>query len=475
MILSEFVSRIIKGENSPLQWDLYSQRASDTEVHFRENKIESFRSPILSEGFAVRVIRKKKSQEGKNDESSLSGIGIAPGNLLSNEKNVIQATKFALEASKYTSAPEYDLPSDKSPPTKDVKIVDEQIESDQEGSTKELSEQVISLLGGDPKIRVTFCKIRLTKIETTLENCFGLHLEKTETFAYFEVGLSPKSKELGLAEYWPRVLCRRIEDLHLEREIPKWSKYALDAPKAEAPETGSCTLIVPPHVLSEMAPPIVSFHASASTLRKGMSLWKEKGQKVWSDKITISDDGLVDYSLGTSPFDDEGTPQQATSLIRNGEFQNYIANNMYPDTTSTKSSGNGVKNSRSGGTLCYSDDVGLHDTNIVMKGGDSGVDEMIRETKHGLLMEQFSWMLPDPMTGTFGAEIRHAYLVENGEVQEPIKGGVVNGSFFDGEGSNGKVEQGVFSCVDLISRETMLGNSSVLPYVRFPEIRVSGR
>ncbi len=482
--MSESVSRIVKGEDSSLQWDLYSQRASDTEVHFRENKIESFRSPILSEGYAVRVIRKKRIEESKNGESGLSGIGIAPGNLLSNENNVIQATKFAVEASRYTTVPEYDLPSDKTTQTKNVKIVDDQIESDQEGSTKELAERVTSLLGKDPKIRVTFCKIRLTKIDTAFENCFGLHMEKKETFAYFEAGLSPKSKELGLAEYWPRVLCRRIEDLQLEREVPKWSMYALDSPKAKAPETGSYTLIVPPHVLSEMAPPVVSFHASVSTLRKGMSLWKEKGQKVWSDKITISDDGLVDYSLGTSPFDDEGTPQQGTSLIRNGEFQNYIANNMYPNpassssspsSSSSKSSGNGVKQSRSGGTLCYSDDVGLRDTNIVMKGGDSDVDEMIRETKHGLLMEQFSWMLPDPMTGTFGAEIRHAYIVENGEVRDPIKGGVVNGSFFEGEGSNGKVEPGVFNSVDLISRETTLGNSSVLPFVRFPEIRVSGR
>lgn len=471
--MSEVVSKTVKSEDSSLQWDLYSQKASDTEVHFRENKIESIRSPILSQGFAVRVIRSKK--ETNPDGSHSSGIGIAPGNLISNENDVLRATRFALESSNYTSVPKYQLPSDKKHAIRSVKIVDERIESDQMGSAKELAEHVISHLDRELQIRVTFCKIRLTKIETTLENCFGLHLEKSETFAYFEAGLSPKSKELGLAEYWPRVLCRRIDDLQLEKDIPKWTKYALDSPKAKSPETGKFALIVPPHVLSEMAPPVVSFHASASSLKKGMSRWKEQGQKVWSDKITISDDGLVDYGLGTSPFDDEGTPQQITALVRNGEFQNYIANNMYASSVSSKSTGNALKHSRSAGTLCYSDDVGLRDTNIVMQGGNSKFEEMIKETSHGLLMEQFSWMLPDAITGTFGAEIRHAYIVENGKIKDPIKGGVVNGSFFDSEGSDGNVERGVFNSIDLISKETVLGNSSILPFVRFPEVRVSGQ
>jgi predicted Zn-dependent protease len=414
-------------------------------------------------------------KETNPDGSHLSGIGIAPGNILSNEKNLSRATKFALESSNYSSVPEYELPSDKNPTVHNVKIVDKRIEGDQEGAAKELAEQVISLLGEETQIRATFCKIRLTKVETMLENCFGVHLNKNETFAYFEAGLSPESKKWGLAEYWPRVLCRRIEDMRLDMEIPKWSKYALDSPGAKAPDTGKYMLILPPYVLSEMAPPIVSFHGSASALRKGMSHWKKKGQKVWSEKISISDDGLVDYSLGTSPFDDEGTPQQSTVIIRNGEFQDYITNKMYAGSVPSKSSGNGLKQSRSSGALCYSDDVGLRDTTTVMKGGDSDYEEMIKETKHGLLMEQFSWMLPDSITGTFGAEIRHAYLVENGEVREPIKGGVVNGSFFDGEGANGDVEKGVFNSVDLISNETRLANSSVLPFVRFPEIRVSGR
>jgi predicted Zn-dependent protease len=84
-------------------------------------------------------------------------------------------------------------------------------------------------------------------------------------------------------------------------------------------------------------------------------------------------------------------------------------------------------------------------------------------------------MVPDQLTDSFGAEIRHAYLIENGKLASAIKGGVVNGCFFDTEGSGGALEKGAFNSLDLVSKERQNGNASILPYVRFPEIRISGR
>lgn len=469
--MSQLVSRTIQNEDNSLQWDIYSQTASDTEVHLRDNKIESIRSPILSQGYAIRVIRKKGNGP---DGESISGVGIAPGSLVEDESDIKQSLRFAMEASKITSAPSYKIPSEKQP-LSTVKISDPKIVEDQFVAAKDLAEKVISLLDKERDIRVTFCKIRLTEMATSLQNCFGLHFQKSETFAYFEAGLSPKSNHPVLAEYWPQTIVRRIEDLELERNIPKWATFARDSAKAATPDTGKCTLITTPHVLSEMLPPVVSFHASASSLKKEMTRWKNKGEKIWSDKVTINDDGLVDYSIGTSPFDDEGTPQQKTNIVRKGEFQGYITNNMYARFVSSKSTGNAVKTSKFGGILCYNDDVDLRHTNIVMEGGDSSIDEMIKETKKGLLIEQFSWMVPDPITGSFGAEIRHAYLIENGKLGTAIKGGVVNGCFFDSEGSGGVLEKGVFNSLDLVSKGRQNGNASVLPNVRFPEIRISGR
>jgi predicted Zn-dependent protease len=470
MVSSALLEEQGREEDTSLQWDLYSQRATDSEIHFRENKIESIRSPVLSQGYAIRIIRKK----GVGPEGEpLSGVGIAPGSILEDENDLKKTLRFALEASKITSAPFYQIPSGKKA-LPAVKITDEKIVKDQFGAAKDLAERVLALLDKEGNIRITFAKIRLTEIATSLENCFGLLLQKKETFAYFEAGFSPKSKENSLAEYWPQIIVRRTEDLELEKNIPIWAGFARDSAKASAPETGKYSLIVPPRVLSEMLPPVLAFQSSASSFKRGMTRWRNKGEKVWSDKVTITDDGLMDYGLATSPFDDEGIPQQKTSIIRKGEFQNYIANNMYCKFVSSDSTGNGVKEPKYRGVLCYNSDVGLSHTNVVMEGGDSSFDEMVRETERGILMEQFSWMTPDPITGTFGAEIRHAYLIQNGAIKNAIKGGVVNGNFFDTGGSEGVVEKGAFNSLDLISKDRHTEQTAVLPCVRFPEILISG-
>jgi predicted Zn-dependent protease len=480
--MSHLISTSVREElwDESVQWDVYSQIATDTEVHFRDNKIETIRSPIRSQGYAIRIITKKKNSLNKKDENEeASGVGIATGNLLDDDGDVRKTLKLAIEASKITKTPFYQIPSEKTfLPT--VKISDPKITKDQFGAAKEIAERVIALLDAEKNIRVTFCKIRLTEIATQLENCYGLLLQKRETFAYFEAGLSPtsnKSRDESLAEYWPHVLVRQIEDLELEKNIPDWTRFSRDSSRARTPETGKYALIVPSQVLSEMLPPVVSFHSSASSLKRRMTRWRTKGEKVWNDKVTLNDNGLLDYGLATSPFDDEGIPQQETSIITCGEFKNYIANNMYAKLVSPpKSTGNAVKSSRLEGVLCYNDGVDIGHTNIEMDGGDSDLEEMIRETKKGILIEQFSWMIPDPITGSFGAEIRHAYLVENGKAENPIKGGVVNGSFFDAGGvASGDSEKGVFNSLDLVSKKRQKVNASLLPYVRFPEIRISGR
>jgi len=477
--LSQVVLANIKNEDSSLQWDIYSQKAVDHEVHIRDNKIESIRSPIMSEGYAIRIIRRRSEKSEEGDE--LSGIGLAPGDQIQDEGDVMRTFRFASEASKITRFPSYQIPS-KTGPYPEVRISDQAITRDGFGAAKDLAEKVISLSDKERDIRLTFGKIRLTRIDTTLENCFGLRVEKSETFAYFEAGLSPRSVEANeLSEFWPHTLSRRVEDLKLESNIPKWAKFARDSAKARPPDTGKYALIVPPNVLSEMLPPVVSFHASASSLKKGMSRWKNRNEKVWGDMVSITDDGLVDFANASSPFDDEGTPQQRTDIIRKGVFLNYIADNMYSKFVFSKSTGNGIKSRKHAdrmesprylGALCYNDDVELYHTNIVMEGGDSSIEEMITETKRGVLMEQFSWMLPDEATGTFGAEIRHAYLVEGGEIKSAIKGGVADGSFFDQRGTESK---GVLSSIDFISEEKEIVDASVLPNVLFPEIRISGR
>jgi TldD protein len=89
--------------------------------------------------------------------------------------------------------------------------------------------------------------------------------------------------------------------------------------------------------------------------------------------------------------------------------------------------------------------------------------------KEGILVEQFSWLNPDPYSSSFSSEIRNGYLIKNGEVTQPIKGGLVAGKVFDliknisCISSSAKIESGATAF------------SIVSPHIRFENVQVAGK
>jgi TldD protein len=89
--------------------------------------------------------------------------------------------------------------------------------------------------------------------------------------------------------------------------------------------------------------------------------------------------------------------------------------------------------------------------------------------KDGVLVEQFSWLYPDVLSSSFSSEIRNGYLIKNGEVKQPIKGGLVSGKVFD-----------LMKNISCISNSTQNESgasafSIVAPYIRFENVQVAGK
>jgi predicted Zn-dependent protease len=176
--------------------------------------------------------------------------------------------------------------------------------------------------------------------------------------------------------------------------------------------------------------------------------------------------------LSSSPFDDEGNPQGVVTVIEKGVFQNYLYDQKYALNMEEKSTGNGLK-SLKGTTvnLMNKNTISVRGspTNLSVKPGKSNLETMISEVKNGILMEQFSWLNPDPMATSFSSEIRNAYLIENGEYSKVLKGGMISGKVFDmiknisGISNQQFMESGAtaFSCIS--------------PYIRFEDVQVAGK
>jgi predicted Zn-dependent protease len=359
-----------------------------------------------------------------------------------------------------------------------AKVADPKITSDAETLVKDKTEELISLLRKSKTVLPTFGKIRTYNLSTVIRNSEGLHGEKKETFLYIELALKAE-REGKLAEYWPMRFVRRADDLRLDEEIPKWVKLAEDALKAKVPKTMQTTVIFHPQILGNILPDTVGFHCLGSSVFRGISRFK-KGEQVGSEELTVHDDGVFDYALGSSTFDDEGTPQSRTTLIENGIHKNFLYDAMYAAVFNVDSTGNGQKLPAfslafTRVDLKYAMLPSAQPTNIAVEPGDMSLDEMVETTKEGVYLEQLSSASSDAVTTSFGSEIRNAYLIRKGELSTPLKGGQINGFLLDSHDAKGHKTSGLLNQISGISEKAQISGRCIAPYIRFEGTQIAGK
>lgn len=212
-------------------------------------------------------------------------------------------------------------------------------------------------------------------------------------------------------------------------------------------------MLFAPYVLREAIIPVIGFHALGKAFSEKLSSFNVN-DKVASEGITVTDNGLLEGGLSTNPWDGEGTPHQSTEIIKNGIFQNRLFDEKYAILESTISTGNGIRN--------VSGAVSNGVSNFQVFPGNISLEEMISSIKEGYLIEKFSWLNPDELSGFFGAEIRNGYYIKDGEFKNPIKLGNVSGN----------VLEMIKNC-QYISKETEYVENSLLPYIAFANLTVS--
>jgi PmbA protein len=448
------------------QWDIYVEKAEEYDVQLRNFDVEVLRGPITNFGYAVRVMKPRNKKVG---------IGIGIGNSLQSS-HVKKCLDTASAGAGITEFPGYSLPKPSQYPQ--VEVADYRIASDAEALLKDKAEELISLLKRSKVVLPTFGKIRTYNVSTEISNSEGLRAQKRETFFYVELAL--KAERGGqLAEYWPLIYVRRTEDLQLEKQIPKWMKLAEDTLNAKVPKTAKKAVIFAPQILGDILPNTLGFHCLGSSVFRGISRF-EKGKQIGPMELNVYDDGIYDYGLGSSPFDDEGTPHSKTILIEKGIHKNFLYDAMYSSALNVDSTGNGEKLPTFSLAFTRVDQKYLmlpsvQPTNIVIKPGEMSLDEMIAGTKEGIYLEQLSSSSPDSITTSFGSEIRNAYLIENGELSTPLKGGQINGFLLDSLDAKGQRVKGLLNQISGISRESQISGRCITPHIRFEDVQVAGK
>jgi len=433
------------------QWEVFIQHSKRTALHVRGHQREA---SIRQEntGYGIRVIIPRTDG---------AGVGFA----CCNSEDAVEATaRRAYDLAKQNRSPFFELPSTKKLPT--VMTVDMKIKNNRDKVAKDYAEAALSLISDEKDISLTFGKVRTCVVENRILNSRGISYESTSTQLYVEMTLKVGSGN-NATEFWPTRHACRVADLAPDKVIPEWLTIAKSSLKRQPPKTRRTTVILAPTLVCDTFLPTVGFHASAEAVKRDLSRFKE-GDKIASDQLTIIDDGLYPYGLRTSPFDDEGQPQQKTTILEKGFFRRYIYDQLHAQTMGSNPTGNGLRAGFGADTdERYQIPPENSTTNMFIKPGNENLEELIRETKDGLMIYHPAWLNPDEITTQFGAEIRNAQEIKNGELGQGVVGGTFSGTALD-------LLQRISGISD--NSEVVSGYSlgCVAPYIRFDGVQISG-
>jgi TldD protein len=201
----------------------------------------------------------------------------------------------------------------------------------------------------------------------------------------------------------------------------KTAKEAVDLLKAKSPVGGKLTVITDPKLTGTLIHEAFGHGVEADLVLNNDSLLKGKiGEKVASEEVNILDNPTmgqgkkfgIPYELfGCYFVDDEGIPSQKTTIIENGILKNYLHNLETSSRMGTLSNGHGRASSSSSRPQVR---MGF----TFLEPGDWNNEEIIEETKNGILCEDFQYGYTDPSTGNFQFKCKFSYKIENGEKKE---------------------------------------------------------
>ncbi len=160
----------------------------------------------------------------------------------------------------------------------------------------------------------------------------------------------------------------------------------------------------------------------ADLVSKGSSVYRGKiGEQVASSLVTLVDDGTMAGEWGAIGIDDEGHPSQYNVLIQDGVLTDYMWDHLRARKQGHAHTGNGRRQS-------YMHLPMVRMTNTYVLNGTELPEDIIRNTPNGVYVTKLGGGSVNTATGDFVFGMTEAYLIENGEITEPLREGNLIGN-----------------------------------------------
>jgi len=184
------------------------------------------------------------------------------------------------------------------------------------------------------------------------------------------------------------------------------------------------SIIFDPYSVGELLAFVVAANFNFKTFKEKKSCFSNNFKnKISTEEFNLTDDPHIPEGIGTKSIDDEGIKTEKIKLIENGIFKNSFSN-LYDSYKEGKkeSSGNAIRMGSPMGRSAEPIPISAPH-NLTITQGSSSQEDMIKDTKHGLLVGRLWYTYAvNPIKGDFSCTARSGIrIIKNGKIVGPGK------------------------------------------------------
>ena len=306
----------------------------------------------------------------------------------------------------------------------------------------------------DKRIVVVNASISVSKASVAVANSNGLTNIEHSTYAVIDSEVLAR-EDGDVTPIVFDVAVSRVSFPNIDLFTERLRDYAISSLKPVKIESGKMPVVFHQIALNELLEyTLFDAISGDSVVRKRSFLANKEGQQVFSEKITIIDDGLLKQGWYTGIFDGEGVPMQKTVVIEKGVVKNFLFDHYWASRYGAESTGNASR-------LDYRSFVRISPTNLILAPGDMSSQEILSETRKGLFVLHVQGAhSSNPETGDFSVVATPAWYIDNG-VLKPVRGVMLSGNIYE-----------MLKNVEYIGKELDQKGHLVAPYIRLENVNV---
>ncbi len=247
-----------------------------------------------------------------------------------------------------------------------------------------------------------------------------------------------------------------FDELNIEEICGKAVEKAVAKFGASPVKSGKYKIIFENGAMGSIFSAFSGIFTGLTAMKKITPLLGKVNQQVFSEKINIIDNPLLEEAIIKQPFDDEGVACRSKKVVENGVLKTFLYDLKTAKYFNTQSTGNGFSSARG---------ISVSGCNLYIEKGLKTKEELIGSLDKGLLITGLDGLHAgvDAISGNFSVKA-NGFYIENGEIVRAVTLIVISGNFI--QMMNDVIEVG--SDLEVTPR------SVFAPSILFNDLSVSG-